>query len=340
MKRTEVAEMLSNDISCIKLPPISDKVLQAVRSKKQEDPEADESVPESHNTSTVRLTKYLFAAMLLLLAISIPIIVVLSTNNKISEVIDNSQTFNTFSKVSDDAEKSEQERSLVSEGSKRTLDTIKMKKLCGDVALSAKSDQELENLLTSYSKQNDVYEDSEYIYNFNIQGKLIEICRNNPDYSPANIYTADKEYIAQKSEEIIKDIFPAMLEQEMIIEGSEDSLPAWFVTVCKKNDDLSLEQITLSYDGTGTLLRVNITQEPDSIGKISSSEAIRLTLKEIRMPKYNVPEFDDDSVEIYVNVKEISDKLMYIVFVNDIPSNTYCVTLVDPDTGNVTMLEA
>ena len=76
-------ELYTKDISRIKLPPISERVHQAVREKKSK---YSEEIKNNKNKVHSNFPmKYIWAAMLAMLVISVPIVIVLSNQNTVLE---------------------------------------------------------------------------------------------------------------------------------------------------------------------------------------------------------------------------------------------------------------
>lgn len=84
MDESQVMQLLFENISRLELPPISEKVLIAIREKKQEISKNSLIHLATEKEHKGTLTKYLFAAILTLLTVSVPIIVVLSNKTPVS----------------------------------------------------------------------------------------------------------------------------------------------------------------------------------------------------------------------------------------------------------------
>ena len=84
MDESQVMQLLFEDISRLELPPISEKVLIAIRQKKQKTAENSLIYPVVERKYKAIPTKYLFTAMLTLLVVSVPIIVVLTNKAPVS----------------------------------------------------------------------------------------------------------------------------------------------------------------------------------------------------------------------------------------------------------------
>lgn len=349
MKEKEIMRKLSNDISSMELPPISDKVRQAVRRKHQDNSEMVKSFPKSGMTNNMFQAKFVFAAMLLLLIVSVPIIVVLSNNVNMTElsektVPESSRKLSSEPK-SIDSESIEPEPSLSPiENNKSTLENIQLKKLYGDVALSEKNEKELETLLFSYSKENDVYEDNEYIYSFNSQGNLIEVSRKKTyDESSTQIRPVVEQDISRKADALIKELFPDWQNTQIAIEEIPDGYPPWIVYITKKNDDLSMKQIYIAFDSPGNMIRILTAGMAESFGNVSREEAIKLVLNELKNDKYNFFDVERDSLDITVDTTTVSGVEYYSVNVlyhnNDERIHKSFLFLVNPETGSTRLLD-
>lgn len=334
MKKSEALKLLSHDISGIELPPISDKVRQAVR-RRNESNETYKFYSQPEHIHKALQLKYIFAAMLLILAVSVPTIVAFTNRSSVPVITD--KVINYSSSLVSMSDASEPISAPVYNES--VLDRIKLKKLYGDVALSDKSKIELETLLTSYAKTNDVYEDDEYIYNFNLQGKLIELYRKSPDYeNDGSSVTVNEQDILKKTTELLEELFPGWTDEELCIEGGKDCLPAWTVSITKERDDISDEEIFCMFDSRGNLLRVCVSGSAESIGNISREEAIKLVLDEIKSGKYDVSGYDEGSVRVITDVNDNHGYPCYIIFVKVMQEDkiiAYSAFLVDPDTGSI-----
>ena len=159
-------ELYTKDISRIKLPPISERVHQAVREKKSK---YSEEIKNNKNKVHSNFPmKYIWAAMLAMLVISVPIVIVLSNQNTVLE--QESSVQNSTEAVS----KTESEVSKSTEKN-NTLEVIMKKKIFGEVALTKRPEEECEMYLMNYQHGNSVYEDDYYLYNFYSDGNLVEI---------------------------------------------------------------------------------------------------------------------------------------------------------------------
>ena len=119
-----------------------------------------EKTAEKKPASKRRMYIYALAAAIMLLIVSVSVIALLTKN---AVVYDNPE----YSVVSGTVT------------GKTALENIKLKKLYGDVALTNRSKEELENSLTRFQDGSMVYEDDSYIYNFSVHGPIMQQSRKS-----------------------------------------------------------------------------------------------------------------------------------------------------------------
>ena len=338
MNKNEVKNKLSDDISRIELPPISERVRQAVREQKQKN---TETLNDTFNTETshkIINIKFIFAAAILILAVSVPVIVFVINNSVSFKPVHN--PVQDSSKISTLSE-SETTSTLNSEN---VLENIKSEHLYGKVELSYRSEKYLEKMLITYSESSTVYEDDNYIYNFDSQGRLIEMLNISP-YKRSDKYLSEQE-ILNKAKELLEKYYPSLKEDtySIKVEGNANCNPAWIVCFTKTNEGITKEKIIMSFVESGDIKSVIITGTDENVGKISNAEAVDITLKEIRSGKYNISSFRNEDVEITVNIKEIDGQQYYYVIVSNIPFGDNIMTkgligIVNAETGDVRVVE-
>ena len=309
MNKNEVKNKLFDDVSHMELPPISEKVRQAVREQKQKN---TETLNDTFNTETshkIINIKFIFAAAILILAVSVPVIVFVINNSVSFKPVHNSVP--DSSKISALSE-SETTSTLNSEN---VLENIKSEHLYGKVELSYRSEKYLEKMLITYSESSTVYEDDNYIYNFDSQGRLIEMLNLSP-YKRSGKSVSEQE-ILNKAKELLEKYYPSLKEDtySIKVEGNANCNPAWIVCFTKTNEGITKEKIIMSFVESGDIKSIIITGTDENVGKISNAEAVDITLKEIRSGKYNINSFRNEDVEITVNIKEIDGQQYYYVIV-------------------------
>ena len=171
MNSKDVIKRLRNDVSVIDVPSIPQAVRQAVREQREKYIEYYGQAPEMKKSTRDMVVKGIFAAMVTAMVVSVPIIVVMTNRSPISDLPDTSVLPNSSGTVS----AAESRIGTSTEQSETTLERIKLQQVYGEVALSGKSEEELETLLVTYSTKDSVYEDDRYIYNFDSQGRLVEM---------------------------------------------------------------------------------------------------------------------------------------------------------------------
>ena len=342
MNSKKVIMCLCEDMEKIELPPISEKVLQALSKQRQKYIEYTKKVEALNKQKNYRLKKYVFAAMLALLAVSVPIVVVMKKQSPAADLT-NSAVLSGSSKTV-----SISESQVISKAeSQTTLEHIKLKQSYGEVALSAKSEEELEMLLVTYSKENSVYEDGKYIYNFDSQGRLLEMRKTA--FGDEEGQPVDEQTISSNVNALLKEYYPDWLENkcDITIEKNEDSRPAWKVYVTQSTDSFTKNILTVTFDKLGLLQGIVLDGSAKNLDKISKVEAVEIVLRELRSSKYTLPEFENEEVEITVNFKEINNRLCYEVNVDKIPYdivngeiNYACfIIIVDSNTGECSLVD-
>ena len=357
MNDKEVMKMLADDISCIILPPISDRVRQAVRENclKSED-KNDEIVPSEAHQRRIP-TKYIFAAMLTLMAVSVPMIVVLTgTNNApASDVTEKTVTSLSTEReedisrvVSDVVSDIVSEVSFeVSESSEATkLEKITLKELRGDFAPSERKGEELETLLSYYTNDNKVFEDDRYIYNFDNNGGLLEIIRMAGELGEGSY--ASQKMITQKVDALLDEYFSDWMKDEHTIRivNEIDVVPAWTVEVSKKKNNHLKEHILLTFDQTGCLLRLSATSAAGDVGTITKDEAVCIAIEEIKSGKYAFTYVGDDNTDIMAESKSINGQSYYMVEVeqkkqrtDDIGFSSHIMFRIKAQSGEASLIE-
>ena len=318
MNDKEVMKMLADDISCIILPPISDRVRQAVRENclKSED-KNDEIVPSEAHQRRIP-TKYIFAAMLTLMAVSVVV----------SDIV---------SDVSFE----------VSESSEATkLEKITLKELRGDFALSERKGEELDTLLSYYTNDNKVFEDDRYIYNFDNNGGLLEIIRMAGELGEGSY--ASQKMITQKVDALLDEYFSDWMKDEHTIRivNEIDVVPAWTVEVSKKKNNHLKEHILLTFDQTGCLLRLSATSAAGDVGTITKDEAVCIAIEEIKSGKYAFTYVGDDNTDIMAESKSINGQSYYMVEVeqkkqrtDDIGFSSHIMFRINAQSGEASLIE-
>lgn len=342
MNSRDVIKRLRNDVGVIDVPPIPQAVRQAVREQREKYIAYYGQAPEMKKSTRDMVVKGIFAAMVTAMVVSVPIIVVMTNRSPISDLPDTSVLPNSSGAVS-----AAESRIVTStEQPETTLERIKLQQVYGEVALSGKSEEELETLLVTYSTKDSVYEDDRYIYNFDSQGRLIEM--RKAAFGDEEGQAVGEQAISAKVNALLKEYYPDWLENgcDIRIEKNEDSRPAWTVYVIKNNDDLTKDIIATTFENTGTLKGIVYLGNKEKAGLISKADAVQIVLKEIRSGKHNILEFDNKEVDITISSKEIDNKQHYEVCIEKIPyeiinGRRYTagyVFLVDSSTGECSLV--
>ena len=342
MNSRDVIKRLRNDVGVIDVPPIPQAVRQAVREQREKYIAYYGQAPEMKKSTRDMVVKGIFAAMVTAMVVSVPIIVVMTNRSPISDLPDTSVLPNSSGTVS----AAESQIVTSTEQSETTLERIKLQQVYGEVALSGKSEEELETLLVTYTTKDSVYEDDRYIYNFDAQGRLIEM--RKAAFGDEEGQAVGEQAISAKVNALLKEYYPDWIENgcDIRIEKNEDSRPAWTVYVIKNNDDLTKDIIATTFENTGTLKGIVYLGNKEKAGLISKADAVQIVLKEIRSGKHNILEFDNKEVDITISSKEIDNKQHYEVCIEKIPyeiinGRRYTagyIFLVDSSTGECSLV--
>jgi len=341
MNSRDVIKRLRNDVGVIDVPPIPQAVRQAVREQREKYIAYYGQAPEMKKSTRDMVVKGIFAAMVTAMVVSVPIIVVMTNHAPVSDLPDTSVLPNSSGTVS----AAESQIVTSTEQSETTLERIKLKQIYGEVALSGKSEEELETLLVTYTTKDSVYEDDRYIYNFDSQGRLIEM--RKAAFGDEEGQPVDELAISAKVNALLKEYYPDWIENgcDIKIEKNEDRRPAWKVYVTQSTDSFTKNILTVTFDKSGLLHGIVLDGSAKNMGIISKAEAVEIVLQELRSGRYKLPEFENEDVEITVNIKAIDNKQYYEVNVDKIPYEIVndeinfagFIFLVDTDTGKCSL---
>ena len=342
MNSKDVIKRLRNDVSVIDVPSIPQAVRQAVREQREKYIAYYGQAPEMKKSTRDMVVKGIFAAMVTAMVVSVPIIVVMTNRSPISDLPDTSVLPNSSGTVS----AAESRIGTSTEQSETTLERIKLQQVYGEVALSGKSEEELETLLVTYSTKDSVYEDDRYIYNFDAQGRLVEM--RKAAFGDEEGQVVDEQAISARVNALLKEYYPDWIENgcDIRIEKNESSRPAWKVYVTQSTDSFTKNILTVTFDKSGLLHGIVLDGSAKNMGIISKAEAVEIVLQELRSGRYKLPEFENEDVEITVNIKAIDNKQYYEVNVDKIPYKRVSgeiyyagfIFIIDSDTGECSLL--
>ena len=350
MNDRKAVRLLLNDISDMKLPPISEKVLTACREQKNKHSVTTAQTAVSEKTRSIRLLKYAFAAVLTVAVVSVPVFIVLTNNSRVSPAVEptsepnisNAEISNAVTSDADtsNAELSAESQAEASDPVRTDLERITLGHVFGEVALSGRNAGELETLLLSYNKASLVYEDESYIYNFDKQGRLLEVINTAP-LSEDSLPAASEQEIADKADALLKLCFPQWQDESYStdIEGDADCVPAWTVLYVRESFGGAKEKIVMSFDLAGGIMRILVSGAVENVGNISASEAIDIALAELEAPEYSHLPLIKEELDITVENRSSDKGQYYFVVVNGVPLNgivyTYYSVEVSAETGEV-----
>ena len=334
MNSRDVIKRLRNDVSVIDVPSIPQEVRQAVREQREKYIAYYGQAPEMKKSTRDMVVKGIFAAMVTAMVVSVPIIVVMTNHAPVSDLPDTSVLPNSSGTVS-----ISESQVTSTEDPKTTLERIKLTQVYGEVALSGKSEEELETLLVTYSTKDSVYEDDRYIYNFDSDGSLVEIL--NKTHSAESCVRVTKKEIEITAKNIFEMYFPerdiTSYKQEII--SNTDTLPEWIINYKNNND----ETIRMTFDKSGQLRMVIVIGIGDDFGNISKAQAVEIALAELKKEGYGFIPFKNKDVDILVEFQKRENKTYYCIVVDKIPRNELTFMSVyitmDTQTGNILNVE-
>ncbi len=298
MNRKKAIKMYSDDISRIKLPPISDEVRQAIRKKGEEHSQKPEHHVMKINKNVPM--KFILSAMLLVFIVCVSIIIILSKNTYVTPPSEASDNWCCISNVNE-------------VNKPNVLKIIMEKKTYGTVSLSKNGE-----FLQTYSEDTQVYEDDSYIYNFDTDGNLLEVL--NTKHALYDSKEVKKTDIEQTAEDLFALYFPQFERNEykVTVQEYKDSHPSWMVDFTRTTRDIIDHNIRMTFDRGGNLYMILSSSKATDAGMISKIQAVDIALDEIKNGKYGISDFDRDEVEIHIGLsKEIH---AYIVTFDHIPT--------------------
>ena len=252
-----------------------------------------EKTAEKKPASKRRMYVYALAAAIMLLIVSVPVIASLT---KSAVVYDNPE----YSVVS----------GTVTE--KTALGNIRLKKLYGEVALTNRSKEELENSLTRFQDGSTVYEDDSYIYNFSVHGRLIEVypLKFKREYN----YTATEQEVRENALSLLEMYYPNEYSDYTINQvKNPDRYSEWEIIFTRKALDNTTMKVIMDFDIDGKLRGLLSVGSEESIGKISRAEIIKIAFDMLQSDQYDYLTFDKETLVITVDAEQNGGKPYYSV---------------------------
>lgn len=236
----------------------------------------------------------MLAAAIVLLLVSFPVIVFMTKHNDTSDISDSHDT------------------STVSENGKSALESIRLKRLYGEVALSKKSESELESILTRYENGAQVFEDERYVYNFGSDGELIEMYAT--DYSRKSANSATEQEIHEKALEALEMYFPEHPATDYTMYQLEhpDQYTDRMAVFTRKAADNTSVRINMVFFEDGELKALNIVGSEKSVGKLSRKKAIDIASELLNSEHYSFLSYDE-MPDITVDTGTVGDSPYYSV---------------------------
>lgn len=250
------------------------------------------SAKEEHEPKR-RIYVCALAAAIMLLIVSIPVIALLTKNAVIYEDPESSVVSGTITE-------------------KTALENIKLKKLYGDVALTNRSKEELENSLTRFQDGSMVYEDDSYIYNFSVHGRLIEVCPLS--FKREYTHTATEQEVRENAMSLLEMYYPNEYSDYTMNQVKKpDTYSEWEIIFTGKAVDNTTVRVIMDFDMDGKLRGLLSVGSEESIGKISRAEIIKIALDLLQSDQYDYLTFDKETLVISVDAEQNGGKPYYSV---------------------------
>ena len=317
MTEKEILRRFKEDFDKIESPDLWDKIQE----KKANSEPIREIKPKKRNTTLI----YALSACLAVMIVGIGVLAaVMSGRNP--PIVEPSQASSPVSSepTSQVSDVSHEEVSLIEQ--------LTVKQIYGRFALSERKEEELQTIFNDYNEKSLVYEDDDYLYNFDDKGKLMEmiLMNHNKKIGEKIAVRAD---IEKNVETVFQTYFPDININDYKVEIAEfpDASPRWRAESYLYELGVVVSYIRISFDEYGKIQYLSLPEATRNIGNISKEQAIQIALEEAQSGKYDFLEFDREDVKIYVEYEDRYGKQYYRIDIEDIP-------LDDPN-GITTLLE-
>ena len=229
----------------------------------------------------------------MLLIVSVPVIALLAKNAVVPEKQENSVVSGTVTE-------------------KTALENIRLKKLYGEVTLTNRSKEELENSLTRFQDGSMVYEDDSYIYNFSVHGRLIEVypLKFKREYT----HNATEQEVRENAMSLLKMYYPNEYNDYAINQvRNPDRYSQWKIIFTRKAVDNTTMRVIMDFDIDGKLRGLLSVGSEESIGKISRTEIINIAFDMLQSDQYDYLTFEKETLVITVDAEQNGGKPYYSV---------------------------
>ena len=214
--------------------------------------------------------------------------------------------------------------STVSDDEADLIEQLTLKQIYGSFSLSERGEEELETLLVTYHKDYRVYEDDDYLYNFDDQGRLIEMILINHDESDGKI--ASRSDIEENTNKVFQTYFPDININNYQIEIKErpDASPRWIVEARLYESNVIVSWIHVTFNQYGKIQFLTLPTITKDVGNISKEQAIQIALEEAQSGKYPFLKFQREEVIFLIEYRESYNQKYYFIIINNIPmDDTY-----------------
>lgn len=323
MTDKEVLQRFKKDFDKIESPDLWDKIQE-----KQAQIEPVQEVKTKRKNIPLR---YALAACFAVLMVGIGMLaLVLSKGNDILiEPSEQPSQVSVYSEQPSQASTASEPISTVSDDEVDLIEQLTLKQIYGSFSLSERGEEELETLLVTYHKDYRVYEDDDYLYNFDDQGRLIEMILINHDESDEKI--ASRSDIEENINKVFQTYFPDINinDYQIEIEECPDASPRWIVEARLYESDIIISWIHLTFDQHGKIQFLTLPTITEDVGNISKEQAIQIALEEAQSGKYKFLEFNKEDIQFNIRYKKTKNNEVYAVYMEKIPLNMGLTTALD-----------
>jgi len=300
----EILRRFKEDFDKIESPDLWDKIQE----KKANSEPIREIKPKKRNTTLI----YALAACLAVMIVGIGVLAVMM-NGGTAPIAEPSQT------SSPSPSKPTSQVSDISHEETSLIEQLTVKQIYGHFALSERKEEELQTIFNDYNEKSLVYEDDDYLYNFDDKGRLMEMILINHYKIGEKI--AVRADIEKNVETVFQTYFPDenINDYEVKIEECPDASPRWRAESYLYELGVIVSYIRITFDEYGKMQYLSLPEATRNIGNISKEQAIQIALEEVQSGKYDFLEFDREDVKIYVEYEDRYGKQYYRIDIEDIP---------------------
>lgn len=314
MTEKEILRRFKEDFDKIESPDLWNKIQE----KKANSEPIREIKPKKRNTTLI----YALAACLAVMIVGIGVLAVMM-NGGTAPIAEPSQT------SSPSPSKPTSQVSDISHEETSLIEQLTVKQIYGHFALSERKEEELQTIFNDYNEKSLVYEDDDYLYNFDDKGRLAEMVLINHDKIGEKI--AVRADIERNVETVFQTYFPDenINDYKVEIEESPDASPRWVVQAYLYELGIVVSYIRVSFDEYGKIQYLSLPEATRNKGNISKEQAIQIALDEAQSGKYSFLEFDREDIQFSIRCEKTEKHEVYAVYMEGIPLEVTLTTALE-----------